>query len=347
MNSINTRKDDVESKIRNSTFDMMKGLAIILMVVGHRVSNIYVVHLIYSFHMPLFFLLAGFFYRSKSIKIAVINDFKRLLVPYFFVGFITIIAMLAFEQKFSVEGMIEGLQTLLWAKAYKHTSPIWGDLGNIGAIWFLFALFWTKTIFNVLNKFIQNIYWLGLLCLVFSASAVIIDHYIICLPFAILPGISALIFYFIGYYFHKIEAFTKVSKSRYLVFICLLLWVLGVVIGSINIGTCYYKNPAFSILGAISACLFWYWLLDKINIPVLVYFGSVSLVVLCVHKLITALQVRELLAIPFGWWQVIFDLTICAIMIPLMQKCGFFRNLFGLKEIENFKDCFRLKLPKK
>lgn len=47
-----------QSNLRNSTFDMMKGLAIILMIVGHRVAFGY--RIIYSFHMPLFFIIAGF-----------------------------------------------------------------------------------------------------------------------------------------------------------------------------------------------------------------------------------------------------------------------------------------------
>ena len=50
---------------RNATISIMKGIAIILMVIGHAEAPWYVTNFIYTFHMPLFFIAAGYFFSSK------------------------------------------------------------------------------------------------------------------------------------------------------------------------------------------------------------------------------------------------------------------------------------------
>jgi len=72
--------------MRFGWIDIAKGLGIILVVVGHtKCSNI---DFIYSFHMPLFFIIAGFLLNSikwkGNIREFIINKFCRLMVPYFF-----------------------------------------------------------------------------------------------------------------------------------------------------------------------------------------------------------------------------------------------------------------------
>lgn len=45
---------------RNDTIDIMKGIGILLVMLGHFVDG-FAHTFIYSFHMPLFFVLAGYF----------------------------------------------------------------------------------------------------------------------------------------------------------------------------------------------------------------------------------------------------------------------------------------------
>ena len=60
-------------KIRDITFDIAKGIGIVLVVIGHYIPDnapswyIGFVSFVYHFHMPLFFMIAGFFYE-RSIK---------------------------------------------------------------------------------------------------------------------------------------------------------------------------------------------------------------------------------------------------------------------------------------
>lgn len=77
--------------------DLLRGTAAVLMVLGHSfiqypvdISSEPVCaalgHFIYTFHMELFFVLAGFVYRCRSYKPFIIKKVKRLLVPYFLFG---------------------------------------------------------------------------------------------------------------------------------------------------------------------------------------------------------------------------------------------------------------------
>ena len=90
--------------------DALKGFAILLMVMGHSLSwqfadypilftdanpsvdfiKATVIHdFIYSFHMPLFFMLSGYFMHIKrGIWGTILNKSRRLLVPYVATGFI-------------------------------------------------------------------------------------------------------------------------------------------------------------------------------------------------------------------------------------------------------------------
>lgn len=77
---------------RNSTIDILKGIAIFLVVLGHLIQNQipnydnnYIFKFIYSFHMPIFMIIAGFLAclsNNKSFKKLVIEKFIYLVIPF-------------------------------------------------------------------------------------------------------------------------------------------------------------------------------------------------------------------------------------------------------------------------
>jgi fucose 4-O-acetylase-like acetyltransferase len=86
---------------RNELLDIIKGISIILVVFGHCIqfgnginflnSNIFFddifFKIIYSFHMPLFMIISGYFYfftvSKCNIKSLVESRITKLLVPIF------------------------------------------------------------------------------------------------------------------------------------------------------------------------------------------------------------------------------------------------------------------------
>lgn len=53
---------------RNEVMSVAKGIAIILMVIGHAEAPGLITNFIYTFHMPLFFMAAGYFFSRKYIS---------------------------------------------------------------------------------------------------------------------------------------------------------------------------------------------------------------------------------------------------------------------------------------
>src|SRR5699024_53133 len=77
---------------RNAYFDNAKVILIFLVVFGHLIqpfisasSELNTLYLwIYTFHMPAFIFLAGFFAKGSGNKEYIINLAKKLLIPYIF-----------------------------------------------------------------------------------------------------------------------------------------------------------------------------------------------------------------------------------------------------------------------
>lgn len=133
-----------KSKEHNSTLDVAKGIAIILVVLGHSFpSNIFndntiidltaklIYDFVYSFHMPTFFAISGYlFYGSCYLhrRGTVKKKAMRLLIPYISFSFIYI-PLRAFA--FSMANSEFGNQ---------HWKIIFGISPN-GGVWYLYTLF--------------------------------------------------------------------------------------------------------------------------------------------------------------------------------------------------------------
>lgn len=92
---------------RDNSFDFIKGVLIILVVLGHALQTTYgnncwndkVYHAIYSFHMPLFIFVSGYFFKSSlrmNFMEMATHKFKRLLIPtIFFTSILLVIKFFA------------------------------------------------------------------------------------------------------------------------------------------------------------------------------------------------------------------------------------------------------------
>lgn len=133
--------------------DLAKGLAILLMVLGHCLAADCALHdFIYSFHMPLFFLAAGFTMRAKSRQQVIKSSARRLLVPYFIVC--GILFAFAFVSPNTLNANLDTqrswpvvLVEILYASG--DSGVIWGHMFQaIGALWFLPCLFVARILLN-------------------------------------------------------------------------------------------------------------------------------------------------------------------------------------------------------
>lgn len=129
---------------RLSWLDVLKGIGIILVVIGHIYSNCMIFNWVYSFHMPLFFLAAGWVYKEKHILADVKRRIQTIVVPYFSFGLLVLIYWQLIERRFrdSDMGFVDSLLGLFlgW----------YGNLDFNVHLWFLPCFFVTVVLFNIL-----------------------------------------------------------------------------------------------------------------------------------------------------------------------------------------------------
>lgn len=78
---------------RTQWADLTKGIAILLVILGHSyIPAPSLCKLIFTFHMPLFFIIAGYFFNFKKYEnnfgILLKKSAQRLLIPYTVSAFI-------------------------------------------------------------------------------------------------------------------------------------------------------------------------------------------------------------------------------------------------------------------
>lgn len=142
---------------RIAWIDIAKAIAIILMVIGHECMNIRPIYvIIFSFHMPLFFILSG--YTSGAVK-----DWqkfwmksKKTFVKVWLLA-VLMIVILAIETLIISHGSSLGLQLkavlkgIFWGSNY----PAKG-INSVGVMWFLIVFFWAKLLFDFLQVFLNH-----------------------------------------------------------------------------------------------------------------------------------------------------------------------------------------------
>ena len=77
---------------RNQSIDIAKAVGIILMVVGHfNGLPLWFEKWIFSFHMPLFFILSGYLFKPKTEIQVIKGGIKSLVWPYIYTVAISIL----------------------------------------------------------------------------------------------------------------------------------------------------------------------------------------------------------------------------------------------------------------
>lgn len=143
-----------EATVRDGRIDAAKGVAIALVVLGHAkgIPTGFTI-LVYSFHVPLFFLLSGWLSHRRNAQTAaqaLATLVRTLLVPYAFFFFVAYGYWLITRHI--------GEKALRWGQM-PWWDPLGGLLTGIGpqlyvhpALWFLPALFMTALAYFFLGK---------------------------------------------------------------------------------------------------------------------------------------------------------------------------------------------------
>lgn len=132
---------------RDETVDIIKGILIILVVVGHY--QVPFKEYIYWFHMPCFFMVSGFFLKEcknmDEVKVFVISKFKRLMIPY--ISYLLVFGAILFIQgsmAFDVKSVVKLI----------YGGKLLGGLFSV--FWFVTVLFISLIILSFLTYRVRS-----------------------------------------------------------------------------------------------------------------------------------------------------------------------------------------------
>ena len=154
---------------RNTNLSICKAVAIILMCAGHAEGPTLLVNFIYLFHMPMFFIAAGYFFDKKYV-----NDpwtfckkrFKGLYVPFvkwslFFLVFHNLFFKIGLMNEHYGNWAGGVTHPYNWHQFCQRLVHIVFSMGGYdeflaGAFWFFRALLVSSIVFLVLYKLLYN-----------------------------------------------------------------------------------------------------------------------------------------------------------------------------------------------
>lgn len=344
----NKKMEEITHK-RLDFIDIAKGIGMIAIILGH-LKNFQLNRVVYTFHVPLFFLISGYFIKAeKNTNSYIKNKVRTLIIPYICTCAIIILITL-------FQGLIGGnglklAANMICASIYgagdTYKEPFF--IPSIGALWFLLATFWgciflkLSLNFNEYNRllFIAGLFFIG----EYTAK-------LFWIPFSIQAGACATLYMYIGYLVKQNQNVIKsISKEMRIVFIliALAIWIEFMVnYNYFELVHCYFGRGVTDFFGSLCACLIIICiakLIDqktKISRKFLTYLGRFSLIILCVHATELVVLPEERITncmydigmkgdmILLG--MIVLKLTLNLSLAFLLSKIKIVRKVLGYKE---------------
>lgn len=277
-------------KQRIEYIDTVKAFAILLMVVGHChwIDSIPKLRdIIYTFHMPIFFVIAGLFIKPQTPLKGGRKYACLYLKPYFITCFFFLVLEI-------INSIIHGkdvyllflnwIKQTLFGSGWSYGYEMFATTPAIGCIWFLFALFWAELFYSSIKRINSNLeqcLWV----FGFFVFAVFSVRYI-RFPFSLQPGMSAVLFLWAGDMIMTYNVLEKVKTLSPITIVTFLLFMLMVTLrhNGVSTATTYYYPEIYMLPTSIIWCVVIFVLFKRYNIRS-GWVGKNTLCILCGHKL--------------------------------------------------------------
>lgn len=259
-------------------FDAAKGLGIILVAAGHVWTGGPVRDTIYAFHMPLFFLLAGYIAQVRSIRECVVQQWTSLAVPYIAFLLLLMIADPLIEQARGHRPMFASWDVALRAMILGGTEL----RGPLTIFWFVPCLMVARLIQNGLSLAWPNPRdwrWCVAMAATFAAG-VWLGAQTDFSPLGLLSVPVALVFLWLG------AVWRTAGDDRWMVALVALASAVVIIPGPpvpINMKAGDYGVPLWSPLIAVILSLGLCWLARILPLRPLRILGQMSLTVMFLH----------------------------------------------------------------
>ena len=334
-----------EQNKRIDWIDMLRGLAIVCVILGHRqygTSGIlaeYFVPEIYSFHIPLFFFVSGLVFsvsKYKNFGEFLVKKIKTILFPMVLLSLVNILF------KYVYYGNIVGISKYGTKYFVNRLIGIVLQLRDgkyESCLWFLTCLFITQCILYWIIKILKDKTIPILITIICCALVGSIYMYFKLpkLPWEIDVSFVAMLFVGIGYILKKekatLEKINKLWLAPFLIVINILtMYANYKFMGNKNIDLAYNKigMPLWFFLESIAGIWVLFIIFSRFkNIRPLSYIGKNSLVYYGLLDLMVFIpefiifNIIHLNVLSTGNWSVliniIYTIVVCITIIPIVE----------------------------
>lgn len=336
--------NDMQKQTRIAWLDIMRGILMITIVIGHVFTDGMLRRWVFSFHVPAFFFLSGFcFHYTECFKSFLLKKTRTIVLPYFFFSIISILIV------WCGSIIIPSLTDILECSPFKNILiMLYGNSKpevmryNL-PLWFLPCLFIT-TLFGygteTLALRLGQAAKLILIVIFVVLGTFVSVHENIALPWHIETACSMAVWFILGSIAKKARIAEKIKNPR-----LIPIWVLcvfaGGLLSAINTKTVGVRNDNYgvipiyygaAIMGTAGIC----GLAICINqCRVLQYIGKNSLIILGLHKFPILLfqemvpVTQRLLMKPDSLKGLMIGIAVMIVSIGFSLIVGFFINKYA------------------
>ena len=309
---------------RDIAIDVMKGIGILLVLLGHVWGLPTINHVITSFDMPMFFIVAGYFsksYDGSNSVFSTIGKYAKRLIPPYLVTMVLITlwsALKIYVQGNDWSGFYTRLVSIFWADVNPlHLS--FGDAG-IGVVWFLLALFWAKVLLLIITKWEK---WVLPVSILLSIGALLLHRIFPYSVACISLGLIALPFVAIGWWI-KHHPFPWCVYA-----IGVIAWVVAILFSELDLYEYRWGCYPLDVLGACGGTCALYVISKGIALlegkqwmawipKMFAYLGTISLAIMCVHCFEIDSHLGNHLRAAIGWDMPIWGLYVWRYSITIV-----------------------------
>lgn len=237
----------MKTKERIEYIDFFRGVGIILMVMGHMAFGglqgfgYLIEKYIHSFHMPMFFIISGYFYQKKVNWISFVKGKTRtIMLPYIaFGGGYSIIWYLSNRD-------IRPIFRLLWVNDY--------DLPYEGALWFLTALFLTTIIFDGIQRIFKKEAAILVMCIICVGIGHITCILNIQLPWSLDAALVGVGLMYVGGVIKRNDVLMNLKWYYSAIMAVIVAWLIYLN-GAVNMNGGTYSNIFLFWINAVGATI--------------------------------------------------------------------------------------------
>lgn len=338
----------LKNSIRLVWLDQLKAISMYIVILGHALLKFKkhgVCKFIYSFHMPLFFMISGFTfnpYKYSSIIDCVKDKLIKLAYPYVMLNLL-VIPLWYINMETGMIGE-DSFPKILLGILYSNNSVA---RAPSNATWFIMTLFMAEIIYYLLFYFFRDDKSVFLMSCILCVLGVIapLENEVFDAPFHLDVSLVAQFFYGCGYLLRKNFNLIQEFFYKNTCFKVVALILTGVLFCYLNKHVDFsvevYSNFVYTLISSLTVSITLFYLFAKLDFhsKILSYIGKNTIIILAFHLLV----LRVLQAFyPFfktgKFYALIASFIIYALMIPTIWIVNkFFRFTVkmpvGLKNI--------------